>query len=100
MDKFELLRNYIHSRYKNIDPNELTKREHDLILEMARIVSMPEPKKDPNFIEKSKVIQKIVENLDNSTKTTWTSGYLDDWSAYAKKMKAEIVDAINLLKLM
>lgn len=100
MDKFELLKNFIHTQFKDVNVNDLTKSEQSIIIETARIASIPEPDKDPNFVEKSKVIQKIVENLEVSTKKDWEMGYIDDWAEHAKKMKAQIKASVNLLKLM
>ena len=44
------------------------------------------------------ILKQIIENLEISTKTKWTSGYLDDWTEYAKKMHHAIRNNNNILK--
>lgn len=44
------------------------------------------------------VIKELVESLNKSTETSWTSGYLNDWIDWAKKMKAVIQTSTPILE--
>jgi hypothetical protein len=44
-----------------------------------------------------KLLKQVCQNLDRSTRTTWTAGDLAKWSEYANKMKSAINDSIGII---
>jgi adenylosuccinate lyase len=48
--------------------------------------------------EFSNIINGVIKTLESSTRTSWTSGDLDDWSNYAKRMKESIFTNTEVLK--
>ncbi len=52
------------------------------------------------YVEKSKIIQKIADELEKSTKTTWTRSGIDDWSDHANKMKNVIRTSLPILRVL
>lgn len=44
------------------------------------------------------VLGEIVNNLENSLKTKWTMGDLDDWTDFAKKMQTTIKNSVPIMK--
>lgn len=50
-------------------------------------------------IEKD-IIEAVIENLDDSTYTSWESGDLQKWVDYARKEKAAIRQSIKVLQTL
>lgn len=48
----------------------------------------------------TEILNNIATQLEQSTNTGWTSGYLDDWADHAKKMKQMIKTTVPLLKIV
>jgi len=43
------------------------------------------------------VLQKVLKNLESSTRVDWLTGDLPKWSAWANQMRRSISDAISIL---
>jgi len=50
-------------------------------------------------LEKS-ILEKLKNSLIASTKTSWESGNLDDWTAWAKKMRTTIANSASVMDAM
>jgi len=46
------------------------------------------------------MLKRIATNLKNTTNIWWTSGGLEEWSEWAKKMKHSINDSVSLIEEM
>ena len=46
------------------------------------------------------IIQDVANQLNNSITTNWSSGDLEQWSNYAKRMKNTIIAVVPILKTL
>lgn len=47
-----------------------------------------------------KILRKVIENIKKSTKTSWETGCLYDWSSWAKIMRKCINDSASILETL
>lgn len=44
------------------------------------------------------VLSEIIKNLENSLKTDWETGFMDDWVDFATKMQITIKNSVPIMK--
>lgn len=46
------------------------------------------------------ILKSVVDSLEKTTNAGWETGYLDDWSTWARKMQRTIITSVPVMNAM